>query len=114
MAHPGTGSCIPSDLVRYYVDILTSRRDALRGSLGYRALDATIAQNQQRVMHRLTLPVLAIAGQSLGTGPADAMINAAENVQGLVIPGCGHWVMEQAPDAMLAALTAFLAPCRAE
>ena len=39
------------------------------------------------------------------------MMNAAENVQDLIIPGRGHWVMEQVPDAML---TAFLAPCRAE
>ena len=108
-------SKLPGDLIRYYIDILTSRRDALRGSLGwYRALDATIAQNEQRVMHKLTLPVLAIGGeQSLGTRPAEAMMNAAENVQGLVIPGCGHWVMEQAPEAMLAALTAFLAAYRA-
>ena len=102
---------LPGDLVRYYIDILTSRRDALRGSLGwYRALDATIAQNEQRVMRKLTLPVLAIGGaQSLGTGPGDTMNNAADNVQTLVIP-TGHWLMEQAPDQMLAALTAFLAP----
>jgi hypothetical protein len=25
-------------------------------------------------------------------------------------PGCGHWVAEQAPDQLLAALTTFLAP----
>jgi pimeloyl-ACP methyl ester carboxylesterase len=103
---------LPADLVRYYIGILTSRRNALRGSLGwYRALDATIAQNEQRVMRKLTLPVLAIAGeQSLGTRPAEAMMNAAENVQTLVIPGIGHWLMEQAPEQMLAALTAFLTP----
>ena len=102
---------LPGDVVRYYIDILTSRRDALRGSLGwYRALDATIAQDQQRVKHKLTLPVLAIGGaQSLGTGPGDTMNNAADHVQTLVIP-TGHWLMEQAPDQMLAALTAFLAP----
>jgi pimeloyl-ACP methyl ester carboxylesterase len=105
---------LPADLVRYYIGILTSRRNALRGSLGwYRALDATIAQNEQRVMRKLTLPVLAIGGeQSLGTRPAEAMMNAAENVQTLVIPA-GHWLMEQAPDQMLAALTAFLAPYKA-
>jgi pimeloyl-ACP methyl ester carboxylesterase len=27
-------------------------------------------------------------------------------------PGSGHWVAEQAPEEMLAALTAFLAPYR--
>jgi len=27
-------------------------------------------------------------------------------------PGCGHWVAEQAPEELLAALGAFLAPYR--
>jgi pimeloyl-ACP methyl ester carboxylesterase len=30
----------------------------------------------------------------------------------VVIPGAGHWVAEQAPEEMLAALTEFLAPYR--
>jgi tRNA U34 5-methylaminomethyl-2-thiouridine-forming methyltransferase MnmC len=37
---------------------------------------------------------------------------AADDVQTLVIPDCGHWVAEQAPDELLAALTAFLNPYR--
>jgi pimeloyl-ACP methyl ester carboxylesterase len=37
---------------------------------------------------------------------------AADDVQTLVIPGCGHWVAEQAPEQLLAALTTFLAPYR--
>ena len=37
---------------------------------------------------------------------------AADDVQGVVLPDCGHWVAEQAPEALLAALTAFLAPYR--
>jgi hypothetical protein len=37
---------------------------------------------------------------------------AADDVQTLVIPGSGHWVAEQAPEQLLAALTAFLAPYR--
>jgi pimeloyl-ACP methyl ester carboxylesterase len=41
------------------------------------------------------------------------MMLAAGNVQTVVIPGAGHWVAEQAPAQMLAALTAFLAPYRA-
>ena len=36
----------------------------------------------------------------------------ADDVQSLVIPDCGHWLAEQAPEAMLAALTEFLAPYR--
>jgi pimeloyl-ACP methyl ester carboxylesterase len=38
---------------------------------------------------------------------------AADDVQSLVIPGAGHWVAEEAPEELLAALTAFLAPYRA-
>jgi pimeloyl-ACP methyl ester carboxylesterase len=37
---------------------------------------------------------------------------AADDVQTVVIPGAGHRVAEQAPEEMLAAETAFLAPYR--
>jgi pimeloyl-ACP methyl ester carboxylesterase len=37
----------------------------------------------------------------------------ANDVQSLVVPGAGHWVAEEAPEYMLAALAEFLAPRRA-
>jgi len=81
----------------------------------YRALDATIAQNQQRTTRRLSMPVLGIGGEhSLGDQVADTMKLAADDVQALVIPGCAHWVPEEAPEQTLTALTAFLAPYRDE
>ena len=43
---------------------------------------------------------------------ADTMKLTADDVQTLVIPGIGHWLAEQAPEEMLAALTVFLGPCR--
>jgi pimeloyl-ACP methyl ester carboxylesterase len=102
---------LPEDAVSYYVDILRSDGHALRGSFGfYRAIDTTTAQNEQRKTRRLTLPVLAIGGQySSGEGVAGTMKLAADDVEGLVIPGSGHWVAEEAPEELLAALTAFLA-----
>jgi hypothetical protein len=33
-------------------------------------------------------------------------------VENLIIPDCGHYPAEEAPEAMLAALTVFLAPYR--
>jgi pimeloyl-ACP methyl ester carboxylesterase len=107
------GGKLPAEVIAYYVRLL-SGPDALRGSFGfYRALDATLAQNEQRKTRRLTMPVLAIGGAaSYGELVADAMKALADDVQGVVIPGAGHWVAEQAPDEMLAALTAFLAPLR--
>ena len=40
------------------------------------------------------------------------MTPAANDVLTVVIPGAGHWVAEQAPEEMLAALTPFLASYR--
>jgi pimeloyl-ACP methyl ester carboxylesterase len=37
---------------------------------------------------------------------------AADDVQSVVIPGSGHYCLEEAPEEVLAALTAFLAPHR--
>jgi pimeloyl-ACP methyl ester carboxylesterase len=103
---------LPDDVVEYYVDILRSDEHALRGSFGwYRAIDTTIAQNEQRKARRLTMPVLAIGGEySNGEGIGVTMKLAAEDVQSMVIPGVGHWVAEEAPEELLAALREFLAP----
>jgi pimeloyl-ACP methyl ester carboxylesterase len=105
---------LAAETVRYYLDILRSGPDALRGSFGfYRAVNATIAQNEQRKTRRLTLPVLAMGGeQSAGAGAGNTMKLVADDVKTVVLPGAGHWVAEQAPEAMLAALTEFLAPYR--
>jgi len=105
---------LPDYAVRYYVGTLAADPAALRGSFAaYRALDATIAQNQQRKTRQLTLPVLAGGGAAgLREGAANTMKLAADDVQSVVIPGCGHYCLEEAPEEILAALTAFLAPYR--
>jgi pimeloyl-ACP methyl ester carboxylesterase len=105
---------LPDDVVRYYVEALAADPDALRGSFAaYRALDATIAQNEQRKTRRLTLPVLAIGGaEGIGEGAAHTMRLAADNVQSTVIPGCGHYCLEEAPQEVLATLAAFLSSYR--
>jgi pimeloyl-ACP methyl ester carboxylesterase len=112
-ASAGTNK-LPDDTVKYYIDTLAADPDHLRGSFEfYRAIPTSTAQNQKRKERRLTLPVLAIGGaESSGEGVGNTMKLAADDVQSLVIPGCGHWVAEQAPEQLLAALTAFLAPYR--
>ena len=103
---------LPGYAVRTYIDNLASVPGALRGSFGfYRAWDETTAQNAQRAMTKLTMPVLAIGGaESAGLAVGDTMEKAAAHVQKISIPGVGHWVAEQAPGPMRAALAAFLAP----
>jgi pimeloyl-ACP methyl ester carboxylesterase len=104
---------LPDDVINYYVRAL-SNPDSLRGNFGwYRALNTTIAQDQQRKTRWLTMPVLAIGGEkSFGEHVADAVKAVADDVESLVIPATGHFVAEEAPDEMLAALTEFLAPYR--
>jgi len=107
---------LPGYAVRHYIDTLAASPEALHASFAmYRALEATIAQNQQRTTQRLPMPVLGIGGEhSLKEQVADTMKLAADDVQTLVVPGCGHHPAEETPEETLAALSAFLAPYRDE
>ena len=54
-------------------------------------------------------PMLAIGGEkSFGANQATVMRNAATNVTELVVPNAGHWLMEEAPSAVIKAVRAFL------
>jgi pimeloyl-ACP methyl ester carboxylesterase len=104
---------LPDDVIDYYVGLL-SNPDSLRGSFGwYRALETTIAQNEQRKNSPLAMPVLAIGGAaSFGENAGNATKLVADDVQSLVIPDTGHFLAEESPDELLAALAEFLAPYR--
>jgi pimeloyl-ACP methyl ester carboxylesterase len=103
---------LPVEAVKYYVDILASDPGALRGSFEfYRAIGTTSAQNAERKNRRLAMPVLAIGGaESSGESVGTTMKLVADDVQSVVLAGSAHWVAEQAPEELLAALAAFLAP----
>jgi pimeloyl-ACP methyl ester carboxylesterase len=103
------GDVLPADVVAYYV-ARVSEPGALAGSLAfYRAWDTTMAQNALRSATTLTMPVLAIGGdQSWGDAVGGAMSALAQDVQTVVIEGASHWVAEEAPEQVLAALTEFL------
>jgi pimeloyl-ACP methyl ester carboxylesterase len=56
------------------------------------------------------MPVLAVGGAaSRGDGAAMDVGRIAHDVTGLTVPDCGHYVPEEAPGALLAALDALLA-----
>ena len=58
---------------------------------------------------KLTMKVLAIgADRSFGTAMADDLRFVASDVTGGVIPNSGHWLMEEQPAAMVAAIRTFL------
>ncbi|HSC79426.1 MAG TPA: alpha/beta hydrolase, partial [Chitinolyticbacter sp.] len=68
-----------------------------------------VAANRLSARTKLPMPVLAIGGEkSFGTMMATVMRNAASNVQGEVVAGAGHWLMEESPDATVKLISHFI------
>lgn len=105
-----TPDAIPAYAVDVYVDAITADPRALRASFAYyRALDETIAQNEQRSKTRLTLPVLALGGALWsGASAAQTMRLAADDVTGVVLDDCGHYPAEEQPARFVEILENFL------
>ena len=58
---------------------------------------------------RLTMPVLALGGdKSFGTAQADTLRFVATNVTMGIVPGSGHWIMDENPKATTALIVDFL------
>lgn len=58
---------------------------------------------------RLTMPVLAVGGEkSAGVGQAGIMQLVAANVSVGIVPGSGHWIMEENPQASTKLIADFL------
>jgi len=69
-----------------------------------------VADNIVLSKAKLAMPVLAIGGEkSLGENMAVIMRNAATNVQGEVVMGSGHWLMEENPGTTVGLISKFLA-----
>lgn len=109
-----TPTAIPAYAVDVYVDAIAADSRALRASFAYyRALDETIAQNEQRSKTRLTLPVLAVGGALWsGAGAAQTMRLAADDVTEIVLDDCGHYPAEEQPARFVEILEDFLAANR--
>jgi len=99
----------PEDLDIYTRDL--ERPGALRASFNYyRAFDQDAANNARLARSKLTIPVLAI-GAETGLGPLMQQIysQVAQDVTVKLIPDTGHWIAEEQPQALLAAVEPFLA-----
>ena len=85
---------------------------ALTGGFGYyRDLFATMAQNRELAVDKITCPVLAVGGSDGAGNLLEKIMSAhAVDVRGYVISGCGHYVPEEAPSQLLELLHAFLPP----
>ena len=90
---------------------LYARKGAMHAAFEqFKAFDQDAIDNQAFIAAgKLTMPVLAIGGEkSFGSTMAVVMRAAATNVTEVVIPNSGHWLMEEQPQATVAAIHAFL------
>lgn len=111
-------NCVsPEDRAEYYRSY--ANPGGLRAMLAfYRAFPADAAHNEEmlRQFGKLKMPVLALGGdKSFGRGleTLESLRRVAEDVRGGLIPNCGHWVAEEAPDFVAAQLRDFFGEERA-
>lgn len=77
----------------------------------YRALNETERRNRPLAASKLAMPILAIGGGGqggFGTAEADQIRKYASQVQGLSLPGCGHWLPEECAGPVNQAVVGFL------
>ncbi|MFD1985805.1 alpha/beta fold hydrolase [Mesorhizobium newzealandense] len=71
----------------------------------FRSIRQDAEGNKASMVMKLGMPVLAIGGEkSFGTNEAIVMRNAATDVTEVVIPNAGHWLMDEQPEATIAAV----------
>lgn len=76
----------------------------------YRAIFTSAAQNRALAKSRLKMPVLAIGGGLwLGDAMRAMFATVADDVRGAVIENCGHYVPEEAPQALADLILEFFA-----
>lgn len=83
---------------------------ALRGGFSYyRAIPETVAQNARRAERKLSMPVLALGAEyATNDAPLTTMKPVAPDLRGGILPGCGHFVPEESPEALLEHIVPFL------
>jgi pimeloyl-ACP methyl ester carboxylesterase len=100
----------PDDATRAFYAAQFAQPGAMRaGFAQFAAFSQDAADNRIFQRTRLTMPVLAIGGEkSFGATQAVVMRNVATDVREAVVPGAGHWLMEESPAATVALVEAFL------
>jgi pimeloyl-ACP methyl ester carboxylesterase len=98
------------EATRQHYAKLYAQPGAMRAAFAqFNAIRQDVEDNKLSIATKLTMPVLAIGGEkSFGANQAIVMRNAATDVTELVVPNAGHWLMEEAPSAVVKAVRSFL------
>lgn len=97
--------------IAVYVDAYRDAETLRAGFDYYRAIDLDMAQNAERLNRKLEIPVLIVAGEKgVGQSMLDGLAGIGTGVTGRVLPSVGHYVPDEAPDAVAGMLRDFLQP----
>jgi pimeloyl-ACP methyl ester carboxylesterase len=82
----------------------------LRSLNYYRTHFIDAEHNQESAKQSLTIPVLALGGEGfLGPIVEQGMSALASQVEGKIVPECGHWIADEQPEYLIAELQRFFA-----
>jgi pimeloyl-ACP methyl ester carboxylesterase len=100
---------ISDDDIAIYVKAY-STPDALRAGFDYyRAIEANVAQNARRMKTKLAMPLLLVAGEKgVGQAMVDGLIGIGANTTSQLLSGVGHYIPDEAPQALVDCLRRFL------
>jgi pimeloyl-ACP methyl ester carboxylesterase len=100
----------PDEATRAYYAAQYAQPGAMRaGFAQFTAFAQDAEDNKIFQQTKLTMPVLAVGGEkSFGATEAAVMRNIAVDVREAVVPGAGHWLMEENPTVTVALIRDFL------
>jgi pimeloyl-ACP methyl ester carboxylesterase len=100
----------PDEATRAYYAAQYAQPGAMRACFAqFAAFSQDVVDNKIFQQTKLTMPVLAVGGEkSFGGTEAVVMRNAATNVREAIVPGAGHWLMEENPTFTVALIEDFL------
>lgn len=100
---------VPEDDRRFYAKAYAQSGGMRAGFEYFRNFEQDARDFSQFSATPLPMPVLVLAGEKAsGTFLIEQAKLVASHVQGQIIPGSGHWLMEEAPQITIPALVAFL------
>ena len=103
------GKSIPEADRKIYAAELARPNHVRAGMEWFRLLDEDAKEFHDYAAKPLTMPMLVLAGEK---GSGDFLVKQTEliatDVQGAVVPGAGHWLMEEAPGYVIPKIVEFL------
>ena len=93
---------ISPESVNEYLRTFAGKEGVLGAEGVYRVAFTTIAQTAPLQDRKVTVPVVAIGGErGLGARVGQFVSMVASEVSSQVLPGCGHFIPEERPDAVV-------------